>query len=180
MGHLKTFRETYPAAQIGESLDSDSAVVTQWRPPEPGVVKINVDVALPAGRDFFRIGLIARDSDGNVVWWQVKKMDGRPTPVDGEAMAVLHGVLLTRNKDWRQVVIETDSLQVFRSFSLPSNSRSLLSFGALIDDCLARRSSFQSLSFSFIRRLGNVLAHELATDLVIPCDEGASLPSWLV
>lgn len=173
------FRAIYLAAQLGDAVERDNIVAVQWRPPDPGTIKINVDLALPTGHDFIQIGMVARDSNGRVVWWLVKKVAGRPAPMDGEAMAVYHGVLLARNKDWSRVIVETDCLHVFRSISLSSSSHSFLSFGALIDSCLAFRRFFQSLSFSFTRRSGNFLAHSLAIDLVIPCNVGDSLPSLL-
>lgn len=160
-------------------MEKDDYLATSWRPPEPGVVKINVDVALPEGHDFFRIGLVARDSTGKVVWWRVKHIKGRPTPMDGEALAVYHGVLLARDMAWTHVVVETDCYQVFHYLSSSLFSRSFISFGALIDACLVDRSHFVDLSFSFIRRSGNPLAHSLATDLDVSCGEGSLLPSWL-
>lgn len=127
--------------------------LVDWRPPNPGIIKINVDLALPCGQAFFRIGLVARDSSGGCVWWVSKQFSRRPAPVDGEAMAVLHGILLARDKQWSHVVIAKDCLQVFRSLSHDSSSSS--SFGAFVEASLDSRHFFHSLSFSFIRRSGN-------------------------
>lgn len=71
-------------------------------------------------------------------------------------------------------MLESDCLQLVNVLS--SHSRSMASFGAIIDSCLAFNDCFQTLSFSFIRRSGNSLAHRLATLFVIPCAEGSSLP----
>lgn len=176
----REYRSSYENAQVGTAMRRDDYLDTIWRPPDPWVIKINVDVALPGGHDFFRIGLVARDSTRTVVWWRVKLITGRPSPVDGEAMGVYQGVLLARDMTWPRVAVETDCYQVFHYFSPTLFSRSFISFGALIDACLVHRSRFVNLSFSFIRSSGNSLAHSLATDLDVPCDEGSLLPSWLI
>lgn len=35
-----------------------------WVPPNPGVVKVNVDVAFPEKEDFIRVAMVARDDRG--------------------------------------------------------------------------------------------------------------------
>lgn len=69
--------------------------------------------------------------------------------------------------------MESDCLQLVTL--LASSSRSLASFGAVLDSCLEFVFYFDTLVFTFIRRSGNMLAHRLATDLVVPCSEGVSL-----
>lgn len=142
MTWVRDFRTSYEAAQIGDTMARETRLEEEWHPPEPGITKINVDVALPLGQDFFRVGLVARNSEGQVEWWRVKTITGRPSPLDGEALAVYHGVLLARDIAWNQVIVETDCLQVFLSLSCSSSSRSFISFGALLDACLADRVFF--------------------------------------
>lgn len=101
----REYRKLYEEAQLGNGMKSDNTLESQCKPPEPGVIKINVDVGLPAGLDSFRIGLVAGDSAGQVLWWRVKQITGRPNPVDGEAMAVYHGVFLAKDKSWPRVII---------------------------------------------------------------------------
>lgn len=74
--------------------------------------------------------------------------------------------------------MESDCLQLVNLLS--SRSCSMASCGAIIDSCLDFIDYFQSISFSFIRHLGNMLAHRLATTFVIPCAEAYSLPPELV
>lgn len=179
IGWARHFRTAFTEAQIADTMEYDVRFDEQWYPPDPGKIKINVDVALPVDQDFIQLGLVARNSEGQVVWWRSKKITGRPTPTDGEALAVYHGVLLARDKAWPQVIIETDCLSIFRSLSSSSSSRNLLSYGALIDTCFANRVFFNVLSFSFVRRSGNVLAHTLATSLALSNSEGPSLPDLI-
>lgn len=69
---------------------------------------------------------------------------------------------------------------VYPSFALSRESCSLVSFGALLDACLALHLSFQSLSFSIVKRSGNNLAHVLATASTLACNEGVCFPSHLI
>lgn len=79
------------------------------------------------------------------------------------------------NRNRQKIVVEIDCLPIFNFLS--SESSSLSSFGAISDDCLGYRSSFQFLSFSFVRRSGNSTAHAIATAISLHCNEGSSLPS---
>lgn len=102
---------------------------------------------------------------------------GRPKPVDGEALAILHALQVAVAHGWRKVIVESDCLQIINCLS--SNSRSLASYGAILDACLDLNPCFDCITFCFIRRLGNSLAHRIATLDVIPSSEGALLPSDL-
>lgn len=74
-----------------------------WQPPEEGVIKVNVDVALPVNMDFLVLSMVARDSSGRCIWWKRKQVFGHPSPTDGEAMDVLFGVQEARERAWSRV-----------------------------------------------------------------------------
>lgn len=57
---------------------------------------------------------------------------------------------------WRRIIVETDCLPV-HSY-LTSGSPSFVSFGGVLDSCLAFHSTLISLAFLFVKRSGNVLA----------------------
>lgn len=171
----KEFVKLFQEAQ-GSALVVSSPTPPQiWVPPDPGLIKINVDAAFPNAANFFRISLVARNSDGVCLRWIRKELEGRPLPSEGEAVSVLHGVQEACARNWRHVIIETDCLPVYRY--LVNRSSPFISFGATLDACLSRRSFFDSLVFSFVKRSGNILAHLLATDATLACTEGSSLPS---
>lgn len=95
--------------------------------------------------------------------------------MDGEALAILHGLSVARERGWSKIMVESDCLKIVQH--LNSGSSSLASFGAIIDSCLAYFPYFQSLSFHFIQRLGNTLAHRIAILGSSTCTEGVSIPS---
>lgn len=100
------------------------------------------------------MSMIARNDQGVTQWWSRKEMLGCPSPSDAKALAVLHGLHVAGRQGWSDIVLKTDCLPVHRY--LVVESKYLISFGAIWTiACLF--VLFSSLSFSFVRRLGNCL-----------------------
>lgn len=167
------YLEHFQQAQIPASLAILSPGPMAWQAPSLGTVKVNVDVGLARNSMNAWVAMVARNDAGDCLWWSKKMIVGRPSPVDGEALAILHGLTVARAHGWTNVVMESDCLQLVNVLS--SQSGSMASFGAIVDACLGFYDCFQALSFSFIRRSGNSLAHRLATSA-----EGSSLPPEVV
>lgn len=168
----------YHEAQIKPPPADHVPLPSVWIPPDPGSIKVNVDVAFPEGLDSIRVGMVARNAQGVTIWWARKKIVGRPQPSEGEAMAAVFGVTTALSHGWRQVIVETDCLPVHRYLNLLSSP--LVSFGAILDSCFVYVSRFNSLTFSFVRRSGNSLAHSIVTATNLPYSEGPFLPSVLM
>lgn len=171
------YLRSYQEAQATSSISHTPPFQATWAPPDRGKIKINVDVGFPGNLAVFHTSLVARDNSGRCVGWRRQVINGRPSPTDGEAVAILHGMQEAVARNWRNVIIETDCLSVHRL--LCRGSSSLVSYGAVLDSCFALIPSFHSLSFSFVKRSGNCVAHALATALNLVCNEGVSLPSDL-
>lgn len=165
----KAFQESYCSAQVATIVADAPVISTTWIPPDEGMIKINVDVALPERGEEFCTSLVAKTASGECIWWSRQVLMGRPTPTNGDALVVLHGIQEALIRGWRKVVLETVCFLVFNY--LNNEHQSLCSFGAaVLDSCLVLRSRFQSLSFSFVRRSGNRIAHTLATSPNISCN----------
>lgn len=122
-----------------------------WIPPDPDIIKVNVDAGFPSNSSSFCVGMAARNSQGVAVWWARKVILGRPQSTEGEATAVLFGVQMSRRQGWTRVIIETDCLPVYRA--LTQRDGGSLSFGAILEGCFDLISFFESISFSFVRRV---------------------------
>lgn len=171
------FYEQYQKAQLPPSIAPFLSGMSVWQAPSPGIVKVNVDVGLPRGLPNAWVAMVARNEFSECLWWSKKSVVGRPSSVDVEALAILHGLQVARAHGWWKVLVESDCLQLVSL--LASSSRSLASFGAILDTCLEFPIYFETLAFAFIRRSGNILAYRLATALVIPDSEGPYLPPVL-
>lgn len=174
VGWCSEFIKAYHHAQSPIPSPSLHTGNVEWLPPTSGLIKVNVDVALPSKSDFFRVSGVARNDRGQCLWWYRSDLAGRPHPSDGEAMAMLHGVRAAMGRGYHRVIMETDCFPIFRYLS--SCSSSFISFGAILDAVLSLRPHFEVLSFSFTRRSGNSIAHAIATAPFISCNEGSSLP----
>lgn len=75
--------ESYHSAQIKPPPIESMNLPKVWKPPDRGGIKVNVDVAIPNGSDYVRVGLVARNEHGVTIWWARKEMSGRPPPSDG-------------------------------------------------------------------------------------------------
>ncbi|XP_012847995.1 PREDICTED: uncharacterized protein LOC105967955 [Erythranthe guttata] len=123
------------------------------------------------------MAMVARNSLGQVLWWNVVRVQGTVSPVDGEAHAVIQTVLQAANHGWPDIIVEGDNLRVIKS--MQEDESSLASYGAYLDDIKILAITFRSCSFSFVKRGCNQLAHAIATSSVLDCTEGYSLPSSL-
>ncbi|XP_071916201.1 uncharacterized protein [Coffea arabica] len=80
----------------------------QWRPPDAGVVKINTDAATPTKSTGAGLGMIARDSYGNIVEARGIRKYSRGGAEIEEAAALRQGLLMAREAGWRRIEMQTD------------------------------------------------------------------------
>ncbi|XP_074313718.1 uncharacterized protein LOC141648910 [Silene latifolia] len=105
-------------------------------------------------------GLVIRDTQGCVERSGVKQVRERWCPDIAEAMAAEFGLITARHMGLQQVILESDCLALItmlRLKSFPANY-----FGRVGKVVFDLASSFSSVIFSFTRRDGNVVAHEMA------------------
>lgn len=111
------YLKAYTEAQVVPRIGRDGEHPHQWSPPASGMLKLNVDVAFPEGVDWYRASMVAQNEKGECVWWCRREVVGRPSPMVGEAMAVLHGVNKAKEKRWRDVIVETDCLPIYHALT---------------------------------------------------------------
>ncbi|XP_012831247.1 PREDICTED: uncharacterized protein LOC105952259 [Erythranthe guttata] len=177
VGWSSTYMESYRGARLSRSIVDKRSHAILWSPPPIGVIKINVDAAFPQGNDHYYTSMVARDSQGQSVWWQNFRHLGRVLPAEGEARAVLQATIMALSLGWPDIIIEGDCLPVIDA--LNGRGSSLTSFGAIIEAVLARTCLFSSISFSFVRCDANKLAHEIASREYLDSLEGVTLPPFL-
>ncbi|KAL8550378.1 hypothetical protein ACS0TY_008990 [Phlomoides rotata] len=150
--------------------------VTVWFPPAPGFIKLNIDATVNSG-SVVGIGGVARDEGGLMRWCFAETRRGRMEVETSECWSALCGVQLALSQNVRRLQIETDSQILFNALKNPKPDISL--FGSLVTEILDLRSGFDVLNFSWIRRVGNSVAHNLAS-LALSLEEplfSVSLPT---
>lgn len=78
----------------------------------------------------------------------------------GEAMAARQGMKVVREVEFYNFVLETYSMLLFEA--LRRKKKLCSSFGLILSDIYMLIAQFVNVSFRFIRRIGNQVAHLLA------------------
>ena len=86
--------------------------VQQWKPPDEGFYKINVDAAI-FGEEAVRLGAVVRDHKGAVMLALCMKCPGSFDVDIAEAMAARHGLRVALEAGMRKVILETDCYKLF-------------------------------------------------------------------
>ncbi|XP_043717635.1 uncharacterized protein LOC122665544 [Telopea speciosissima] len=132
---------------------------SQWSPPPVGVVKVDCDAAFIKDTAKGGLGVIFRDHTGAV-------LRARSIPImlssviHGEIMAIRSALLLALDLGYKNLVVVSDSRDAIL-FIEGSKSPSWEMEG-LVDDVVNLKSSFSSISFSFVPRAMNIVSDALA------------------
>ncbi|KAL8470043.1 hypothetical protein ACS0TY_032782 [Phlomoides rotata] len=130
-----------------------------WRPPDPGFVNVNTDASVGSGGG--TIGGIARDEQGLALWCFAEKTEGEMDVETVEALAVLRACTIAVEQHVTKLEVEMDSQILLKALKFPKPNISF--FGIVIGDILSLCSFFERIKFCWIRRLGNSVAHSLAS-----------------
>nr|POE89664.1 putative ribonuclease h protein [Quercus suber] len=132
----------------------------RWKPPPPGLVKVNFDGALFSTQSSAGLGLVVRDSAGLVLATLSQEIP-LPTSVETvEVIAARRALLFAKELGFERVMIEGDSEIIINAI----REQTLLAsdLGHILEDIHVLSRSFCSISFHHIKRLGNCVAHRLA------------------
>ncbi|GKA04555.1 reverse transcriptase [Tanacetum coccineum] len=129
-----------------------------WSPPSYGEIKINGDAGV--GNDGVAgLGFVIRSHSGAVLVAGSRCVKFATSVVEAEAKACLWAVEVALAKGFTRVVLESDSSVLVEAFK---HDKVLVHIRALFLHIHRLCLSFESCSWSFVRREGNRVAHELA------------------
>ncbi|KAF8379325.1 hypothetical protein HHK36_028759 [Tetracentron sinense] len=132
-----------------------------WEPPMAGFIKINCDGAFVHQGSSGGATAMGRDSVERVVDFRVQ-VSACGSSIMAKAKAICLGILLASESRWKNIIVESDSLN--HILALNSSGVSFpLDVLILMEDLKASLNEFDHVSFSFIPRSLNELAHWLAT-----------------
>ncbi|KAL5819458.1 hypothetical protein ACOSQ4_023300 [Xanthoceras sorbifolium] len=84
-------------------------VVERWLAPSPGVVKLNLNVALDSSRSLVGVRLVLRDDERRVLGSSWQCFSGNLFPLDAEGATVLRGLQFALDVGVSFIVVESDA-----------------------------------------------------------------------
>lgn len=125
------YLQRYKEVQHHNSAPRPPESVSCWTPPTGATVTVNVDASILKHQGAAGIGVVARDSSGNVLAWRQRKVDFIQCPEMAETLALVEGVELAVSAGWREVLVESDCQAIIRDVN--SQYRCLTSGGQFIE-----------------------------------------------
>ncbi|KAL4387238.1 hypothetical protein GQ457_09G012730 [Hibiscus cannabinus] len=131
-----------------------------WKAPPADVVKCNFDVANESTATKSISGIICRDRDGYVLAACSTTHYFVTDPFQAETLACLMVIKFARDLGFTRVIIECDFLTVIMKCRSKLINVSLIS--PVIADIKDASKFFESISFGFVHREANEVAHSIA------------------
>uniref|UniRef100_A0A803Q518 RNase H type-1 domain-containing protein n=1 Tax=Cannabis sativa TaxID=3483 RepID=A0A803Q518_CANSA len=147
------------AQEESESLKTKDGA-EQWVKPEVNSIKINVDAAIFEEQNRFGVAWVIRDHNGLLLNALTKLFIGSTHPTVVEAISFREALSWLKTHPVHTAIIETDCLLVVQALRSTIHTSSL--FGEIISDCKVLLTQVSNVSFNFVKRSANVVAHEFA------------------
>ncbi|XP_074328402.1 uncharacterized protein LOC141666310 [Apium graveolens] len=123
---------------------------------------VSVDAAIFEDRNEAGFGMVARDSDGQLLEAKVLTQAEALAPVLTEAIAVKEALSWIDQKRWLPVILESDCLVVVQAIRSAAPMRSR--FGEVISKCRNLVRRLNNIQLLFVKRSANMVAHQLARE----------------
>jgi ribonuclease HI len=133
---------------------------SSWLRPSAGWIKLNWDAATDQQNGLMGVGLVARDSRGQVRVSLCHTMAYLTDPTVAEAFAARQGVELCNAMGFNAVKFEGDSQTIVQALLVDRAHPG--SFDSIVPDTRLLLLSFPQWQVRFVRRTGNEVAHQLA------------------
>ncbi|XP_017245371.1 uncharacterized protein LOC108217030 [Daucus carota subsp. sativus] len=134
-------------APLQPSVEGDGAVT--WAKPQQNTVKVSVDAAIFEDREEVGLGMVARDSTGQLSLARTNLHQGVVSPEVAEAMAIKEALSWIKQERWPHVVLESDCLVVIQAIRSKAPMRS--PFGVLIEHCRQSICHMNNIELYFIK-----------------------------
>uniref|UniRef100_A0A803N2H0 RNase H type-1 domain-containing protein n=1 Tax=Chenopodium quinoa TaxID=63459 RepID=A0A803N2H0_CHEQI len=154
---LKLVKEMQKEDNVG--IGGSSSTRQKWKLPPEGLCKLNVDGGSLEEGDA-SAGAVVRDAAGVVKMAAAWRVEECWEPAIAEAKAMLLGLRAAMDCGHRKLEVESDCLSLFTA--IKSRERGGSSLHLVLDDIYHVSGLLDFVSWSFTRREGNKVAHELA------------------
>ncbi|KAK8632968.1 hypothetical protein V6N13_013824 [Hibiscus sabdariffa] len=133
----------------------------RWCPPSFPLLKLNVDGAFRIEDRCGAVGFIVRDNVGSVLGGGAYFIREAHSADFVEAQAVIHALWFACSKGFKKVVIECNAPAV--ASKLKTNFPDFSMLGLILEEAKQLMNSFEGVQVRYVNRLGNRVAHALAS-----------------
>lgn len=141
-----------------QAVEGDGGV--SWVRPQELTIKVSVDASIFREFNVSGIGLVARDSKGEMIMARTVRLNEVLDPDMVEVMAIKEALSWMKNKTWQNIIVESDCLVAVQA--VRSKVPMISPFGLIVEECRKMLQDQNTVSLSFIKRSANMVAHELA------------------
>ncbi|XVF37305.1 hypothetical protein REPUB_Repub19eG0134700 [Reevesia pubescens] len=154
---LEEFRKALTPSGATKSVPGLSSV---WLPPTRDNVKINFDAAIFNERNAIGIGVVIRNSKGEVLALCSSKIQGISDPFVAECSALSEALTFAKEIGFNKVEVEGDSMLTVSTVKRTQVDHSIAD--DIIESIKEQSTSFINFSIRHVRRTGNTVAYTLA------------------
>ncbi|XP_031101785.1 uncharacterized protein LOC116005682 [Ipomoea triloba] len=146
--------------QTASGITLNDSAVHAVAPTTDNGITIHVDAAVFPNREEGFVSAVVHASDGRFLAARNSPVRSLRDPVLAEAMAIKEALSWAKDCGWQVVAIYSDCQVVCNL--LKDTSPSYSYSGCVVSDCIALKRYFVDVSFHFVSRSSNTLAHALA------------------
>jgi len=157
--------EMMKTSHVSNSHHCHNLRKAKWRKPEANLYKINTDANLSEA-NAWGLGVIVRDDAGEVFTAATWKMDCFDDLAAAEAFGIYLAMAFAADCGFLDVIFETNCERVVRFLSDKEPVPNLY-VGNVIRGIRNTTNRFRHVSFNFVGRKGNEVAHKLAQHALI-------------
>ena len=161
MDHLGS-RGAQPLSKLNILLCTLGGENQRWSYPQESFININFDGAYDKSQNRSASGIVARDSERNILFSCSEIHSNISSAFAAEAITCWRAVQIGTGKGWQFLILEGDSLIIIKKCSTKGQDRSMV--GAYIYDIQQKIHGLNNIRFQHTPRSANNLAHILATE----------------
>ena len=135
-------------------------IACRWEPPQTGWTKINVDGSYQEQSGAAGVGVIARDSNGVVIFTAWRFYEKCASAPEVEALACIEGLRWAHRWGFTQLNLETDCARIKSALTSSALDRSEV--GPIIEEVRGWIRLMRECNISQVKRDGNNVANALA------------------
>ncbi|KAA3489416.1 reverse transcriptase [Gossypium australe] len=162
LGFLKGYNQDLNSTREIFSPSSSSLGNEIWKPPDFGFTKLNFDAAFQNDTKIAITVVLAKNSEGNIVGAETYLFKDVTDAFVVEARACERALIMAATLGFQRVVVEGDSLTVIKSIMKRQNDKSVIR--PITQNISFLEASFEDISYLFVPRLVNTVAHALALE----------------